>query len=134
MIAKTNSGVRKPPLIIDAAHSARLEELALGALRRMPAVARELLEEVERADVRPAEQLPPDVVQIGSEVTYEDDSGAVHTVRLVFPENADLAEQRLSVLTPIGAALIGLPAGPTISWRTPEGQTRQLTALRVSRR
>jgi regulator of nucleoside diphosphate kinase len=132
MIAKTAAAARKPPLLIDSAHSTKLEDLALRAMRRMPSVARRLLEEVQRADVRPASELPPNVVRIGSEVTYRDDAGGVKTVRLVFPENADIAAHRVSVLTPIGVALIGLSVGQTISWETPEGKLRELTALSVA--
>jgi regulator of nucleoside diphosphate kinase len=132
MTAKTTPGARKPPLLLDSAQSARLEDLALGALRQMPSVARYLLEEVQRADTRPAAELPPDVVRIGSEVAYRDDAGAEHVVRLVFPENAAIETQRVSVLTPIGVALIGLTVGQSIGWETPEGKARELTVLRVA--
>jgi regulator of nucleoside diphosphate kinase len=132
MIGKQAEHRNKPPLVIDAAYSTRLEDLAMRAMQRMPAVARQLLEEIQRADVRPTAELPPHVVTIGSEVVYKDDAETVHTVRLVFPENANIAEQRVSVLTPIGAALIGLSVGQTISWEAPDGKVRDLTLLRVN--
>jgi regulator of nucleoside diphosphate kinase len=50
----------------------------------------------------------------------------------VFPSDADIAERRVSVLTPIGAALIGLARGASISWETRTGQRRELTVIAVS--
>jgi len=123
--------LRKPPLVIDAAFSERLENLAFGAMQQTPAVARQLLEEVQRAEVRPAAELPQNVITIGSQVTFRDDADAVQTVRLVFPQNADIDEGRVSVLTPIGVALIGLSLDQTISWETPEGKLRHLTVIDV---
>jgi regulator of nucleoside diphosphate kinase len=132
MTTKNVIAPRKPPLLIDAAQSAKLEELAVEALRRMPSVAQRLLDEVRRADVRPTRDLPANVVRIGSEVTYRVDVGDAHTVRLVFPENADIEAQRVSVLTPIGVALIGLSVGQTIGLETPDGKPRELTVLHVA--
>ena len=134
MNAKTQNYIRKlqkPPLVIDAAHSERLEDLAYRAMQQAPAVARQLLEEVQRAEVRPAGELPHNVVTIGSRVTFRDDAGVAQTVRLVFPQNADITEGRVSILTPIGVALIGLAEGQTITWETPEGKVRHLTAVDV---
>jgi len=131
MNAKSQNYVPKPPLLIDAAYSERLEDLAFEAMHRAPAVARQLLEEVRRAEVRPSGQLPENVVTIGSQVTFRDDADAQQTVQLVFPQNADISAGRISVLTPIGAALIGLSLGQTISWETPERKVRHLTVVNV---
>jgi regulator of nucleoside diphosphate kinase len=51
---------------------------------------------------------------------------------LVYPHGAQIALSRLSVLTPVGAALIGLSVGQTIEFQTPAHQTRSLTVLGVS--
>jgi regulator of nucleoside diphosphate kinase len=53
------------------------------------------------------------------------------TVLLVYPADADIATARVSVLTPIGAALIGLRVGQSISFRTRDGRPQMLTVLRV---
>jgi len=53
------------------------------------------------------------------------------TVFLVWPSEADIRKKRISVLTPIGAALIGLSEGASIDWETNNGQIRQLTILKV---
>jgi regulator of nucleoside diphosphate kinase len=52
-------------------------------------------------------------------------------VTLVYPEDADIAQRKVSVLTPIGTALIGLREGHAITWETPNGELRQLTVLSV---
>jgi regulator of nucleoside diphosphate kinase len=50
---------------------------------------------------------------------------------LVFPGQADIAAGKISILTPIGAALIGLSQGQSIDWKTRDGRSRQLTILSV---
>lgn len=121
-----------PQLVIDEVHYDQLLDLAYGAMRRFPDVATRLLEEVERAEILNSGKMPANVVNIGSEVTYRDNTtGLNKTVTLVFPENADIAQGRASVLTPIGAALIGLAEGDTLDWTTRSGKRRLLTVLTV---
>ncbi len=68
---------------------------------------------------------------MGSEVEFRDDStGKVQTVTLVFPGDADIAERKISVLTPVGTALIGMRAGDSITWEARDGDLRRLTVLR----
>jgi regulator of nucleoside diphosphate kinase len=122
-----------PPVILDAAHVDRLQGLAVAIMERSPEVANRLLHEIERSQVVPSRDLPPNVVTIGSRVTFRDESNRrEQTVTVVFPADADIAEQRVSVLTPIGAALIGLGEGASISWETRTGETRKLTVIEVS--
>jgi regulator of nucleoside diphosphate kinase len=121
-----------PPVVLDAAYVARLQTLASSAMNVAPDVADRLLNEIDRATVLPSGDVPSHVVNIGSEVTFRDnDAGRVQTVILVLPQHADIAQRRVSVLTPIGAALIGLAEGASIDWETRDGETRQLTVLRV---
>ena len=75
---------------------------------------------------------PVDVVCMGSEVEFRDDTtGRVQTVTLVYPNEANIAESKISVLTPIGTALIGLHAGKSINWETRRGDLKRLTVLQV---
>ena len=67
-------------------------------------------------------------------VTFRDEStGQVRTVTLVYPHEADLAAGKVSVLTPIGAALIGVGEGCSIRWHTRTGETKTLTVMEVKR-
>lgn len=125
---------QEPPIVLDAAWSDRLEELAAVAIRRgLGTVGDRLMAEVARATVLPSAEMPADVVNIGSAVRYRDEvSGREHSVSLVLPQNVDIDRGRISVLTPVGAALIGLRTGATIGWETREGEERRLTVLEVT--
>jgi len=76
--------------------------------------------------------IPPDVVTMGSTVTFlDEESGAERTVRLVYPAQADISAGRVSVLTPIGAGLIGLSVGQSIDWPDRGGIEHRLTIVAV---
>jgi regulator of nucleoside diphosphate kinase len=121
-------------ITLDTAQADQLEALAGGAVRRSPALADRLLDEIARARIVETERLPHDVVALGREVTYRDETtGREKTVTLVLPQQADIALGRASILTPIGVALIGLREGSSFTWDTRNGQTRRLTVVRVSR-
>jgi regulator of nucleoside diphosphate kinase len=122
----------EPPVVLDAAYADRLQGLAFASAAHMPEVADRLLHEIDRAIVLPSRSVPPDVVNIGSQVTFlHEPDDQVQTVVLVLPQDADIARRRVSVLTPVGAALIGLAEGASITWDTRTGETRRLTVLRV---
>ena len=122
----------EPPVIIEDTLLAELEELAAAASARMPDLAGRLLHELSRAQVVPAGQAPGNVVSLGSLVTFRDESTKrEQQVCLVLPAQADIAYGRISVLTPIGVALIGLAKGASIAWDTRGGETRHLTVLNV---
>ncbi|MBW7920725.1 MAG: nucleoside diphosphate kinase regulator [Rubellimicrobium sp.] len=122
----------RPKIVIDAAQLSHLEALADGAMERMPDMADRLLTELARARVVETAKLPADIVAIGREVTWRDETaGKEQTATLVWPEDADIAQGRISVATPIGVALIGLPAGARFTWQTRGGEERDLTVISV---
>ena len=124
---------RRPKVVISAECLDRLEELAEGARKRSPDLADRLLGEIGRARVVPEAKLPSGVVAIGRTVTYRDETtGQETTVTLVLPHEADIACGRISVMTPIGVALIGLSEGASLDWNTRDGKRRILTVLRVT--
>ena len=91
----------------------------------------DLENELRRAIVVKSGEVPPDVVTMNSRVRIQDLSrGGEHTYQIVFPEDADLDENRISVLAPIGTALIGYRTGTTVEWRVPSG-TRRFRILDV---
>lgn len=118
-----------PAILVGAQDQQRLTMLALDALQRAPDVATELLAEMERAEVVNA--VPSSVVQMGSRVTFVADDGQERSVALVYPGQADIGAGRISILTPIGTALIGLSEGQSIAWTTRDGRRRRLAVLRV---
>lgn len=99
---------------------------------RFASLAEDLEDELARARLVPQVAIPPDIVTMNSTCVFRfTDTSEEREVTLVYPEDADLAKQRVSVLAPIGAALLGLSAGQTIRWSTPEGP-RELEVLRVT--
>ena len=73
-----------------------------------------------------------DLVTMGSSVEFRDDvTGQVRRVVLVYPDKADVTAGRISVLTPVGAALIGMSKNQSIDWETPARERRSLTVLSV---
>ena len=98
----------------------------------MPDLADELAEEIGRARVLAKGEHPQHVVCMNSEVEFRDDTTSkVQKVVLVYPEEADISQRKISVLTPVGTALIGLGDRDSITWITPNGELRQLTVLSV---
>ena len=90
-------------------------------------MAEELLAELDRANIVEDGRLAGDVVRMGSSLRFTSDMGEDRRVSLVFPGEADIAEGKVSILTPIGVALIGLSAGHSIDWRARDGRTHRLT-------
>ena len=131
-MATLRAHVARPPLHLLAAESDMVATLALQTEHRQPVVAAMLLEEIERAELHEPETLPDSAVTIGSEVDFIDErTRQVRTVELVLPAMANIAEGRISILTPMGAALYGLTAGQSIDWPDLDGNERRITILRV---
>lgn len=87
----------------------------------------ELRRELERAIVVSSVALPPDVVTMNSRVVYTDETADVQrVVKIVYPRDADASEGRISVLSPIGTALLGLSVGQSIEWDFPDRSRRTL--------
>ncbi len=120
-----------PGIIVSEADYRRLTDLAMAVQARQPEVAEELLAEMERAEIADADALPGNVVRMGSLVRFRQDDGQERQVRLVYPGEADIAEGKVSILTPIGAALIGLRDGQSIMWTKRDGGRHRLTVLSV---
>lgn len=124
---------RNPKIVINADDLAHLEGLADGMMRRHPVLADRLFDEIGRARIVKSEKMPANVVAMGSSVTYRDEAtGYDKTVTLVYPEEADIAQLRVSVMTPIGVALLGLAEGASFYWDTRDNQRRVLTILAVA--
>ena len=120
-----------PQIIVSTTDYERLTDLANASLQHLPAVAQELLAEMDRAKVVEAAAVPADVVRMGSTVTFKSDDGHTRTLQLVYPAEESLDQHRISVMTPVGAALIGLGIGQSISWTARDGKHHRLTVTKV---
>lgn len=122
----------KPRITLSADDHERLSALANRTRNSHPDLSTELAAELGRAHVLDRGKHPQGIVQLNSEVEFRDDTtGKVRRMTLVYPDEANISEGRISVLTPVGTALIGLPVGQPITWEAPNGDLRQLTVLSV---
>jgi regulator of nucleoside diphosphate kinase len=122
----------KPEIFVLASDAERLENIA----DRLPASAVDcknaLLDELARADIVEADQLPARVVTMNSTVRFEvADSNEVLCLTLVYPADLNSAPDQISVLTPMGTALLGMAEGSMIEWPRRDGQVVQVRVLEV---
>ena len=106
----------------------RLRKLLEGTQRwnqKDRAYLEHLEDELDRAVTIPSEKIPPDVVTMNSQMRVKDlDTEKEMEIQLVFPSEADFERGKISILAPIGTALIGYRAGDTVEWRVPSGTRR----------
>lgn len=131
-MSATRTARTRPQIHMIDTEAERLSELALSIETAMPQVSDLLLRETTRAKLHRAASIPADVVTMGTQVEFRDEaSGVTRTVTLAWPQDADIAAGRISILTPIGAGLIGLSEGQQILWPDRDGRERNLTIVRV---
>ncbi len=122
----------KPNITVSVQDLERLETL----LDALPAVNSEsknaLLEELGRAEIVEATDIPPTVVTMHSKVRFEmDDPHEEFCLTLVYPKGVTDGSDQISVLTPIGTALLGLSVGSEIDWPRRDGQISRVRVLDV---
>lgn len=127
----TNSGL-PPSIIVSSRDLARLEAmLDSPALSRHPAAVA-LSQELERAQVLPPEQIPAGIVTMHSRVDCVDElHDEKHSLTLVYPHEADFDKGHVSVMAPVGSALLGLSVGQSIDWTAPGGRQLRLRVTAV---
>ncbi|WDQ99950.1 nucleoside diphosphate kinase regulator [Devosia sp. J2-20] len=121
----------RPQITVCERDHRQLMGLAEAGSAALASAAESLLVEMERARVVPDAKLPADSVRMGSRVRYVTERDEERAVTLVYPVDADIAAGKVSVLTPVGAALIGMRAGKSISWTARDGRTNVLTVTAV---
>lgn len=96
-------------------------------------VAEALDAELGRAEILKDKELPDDVVSMNSVVTFIDlNSNEETTLQLVYPKDASVDQMKISILSPVGSALIGLRIGGEIDWPLPQGKSRLLKVVGVT--
>jgi len=122
----------EPTLKMTRSDSFGLMSLAKANLRDSPDISSFLIGEIGRAALVERDKTQNVVTMNSCVEFYYRLTGQRRTVRLVYPPEADVAEGKISVMTPIGAALIGLSKGQSIEWRTSRGVHRFLKVLEVN--
>jgi len=124
--------ILRPPIISEP-DAGRIRELCarLEFMREDDPALAELLAKVsEEAEIVPADRMPPDVVAVGSEVSFRDPvAEATHRVSLVYPEHTSPPDRRISVLSPVGRAILGRFVGDVASFVVPDGSRREIRIL-----
>lgn len=123
--------MRKPSITVSSIDHAALTKMADGLLNTRLDLAETLLAELERARVVSAKAVPANSVQMGTVVDYTTNDGKARRVKLVYPSEADITLDRISILTPIGTALLGLSVGQSIDWIGNDGKKHVLSIIAV---
>jgi regulator of nucleoside diphosphate kinase len=125
---------RQMPVITDL-DAARIRELAtrLPHPGHSPAALAELIDMVTHtADIVPSRKVAPDVVTVNSIVSFRDElTQTVHKVTIVYPQEMSISGRRISVLSPVGRALLGQVVGSTSSVELPDGALRTIRVLEL---
>jgi len=122
----------KPHVVLTSQDLDRLEAL----LESLPSNAfpgkKELRNELDRAEIVEPEQIPPSVVTMNSTVRFHiDSSGEDFCLTLVYPKDVDGSGDKISILAPVGGALLGLSTGDEIEWPRPGGGTIKVRIVEV---
>jgi len=133
VLEKKRAATRKPPIHISESDYDRIADVALRLEAKAPDLSRLIMDELDRARLHPDRSLPANVVALDSEVEFLDTATrARRRVRLVLPPATHPGETCISVLTPVGAGLIGMSEGREIDWPCPDGRPRTLKILAVT--
>jgi regulator of nucleoside diphosphate kinase len=109
----------------DAARLRRLLDSNVARKETDPTSLKRLEHELDRAQIVPQSELPADAIAMNSTVELEDLSdGEILTYTLVYPEQADAAGGRISILAPLGMAMLGYRVGDEFEWPVPSGMIR----------
>lgn len=133
-MTKNTLTANKPVIVVRQADYGRLIALAQASMDKDLDVGDELMAELERATVVVDDAAAHRTIQMGSTATYQSVSGQPRTVTLVYPGEANIEEGRISILTPIGVALLGLSKSQSISWVARDGTTHTLKVVSVGKK
>jgi regulator of nucleoside diphosphate kinase len=112
---------KRPKIILTSQDLDRLDALLESLSEDAFPGKTELRAELDRADVVESREVPPDVVTMNSKVRFALESGEEFCLTLVYPKDIDGSAERISILAPVGSALLGLSAGEHIEWPRPGG-------------
>lgn len=124
--------MNKPNIIINELDAERLDKLLEQPAYADSAIAAALNDELDRADILPPEEIPANVVTMNSRIRFIDLTSEKESIRtLVYPASLKDSAEQLSVMAPMGAALLGLSVGTEISWEMPNGDSARIKVLEI---
>ena len=123
----------KPPIMVTAADLQRLQDCFAGSRGDISDPMLDPLdEELARAQVIASADAPPTLVTMNSRVVFENcHNGRRREMTLVYPQDASAEHNRVSVLSPLGAALLGLSVGQEIDWELPGGRSTRFRIAKI---
>ena len=124
---------QRPPITISSLDVARLDRM-LGSLSSNQFPDKDDLQaELDRANIVEPQEIPPDVVTMNSTVTFRvESSDSEFSLTLVYPNDTGDGTGKISILAPVGSALLGLREGDEISWPKPGGGLLLVRILKVT--
>ncbi len=127
-----SSTTARPPILVTATDLSRLQNHLERVEDRLADAAEALGDELLRAKIIPSEEAPETLVTMNSTVVFENlSTGREREVTLVYPNEANPEKGRVSVLAPVGSALLGLSVGQEIEWPLPDGSRARFRIKRI---
>ncbi|MDX7990610.1 nucleoside diphosphate kinase regulator [Xenorhabdus littoralis] len=124
--------MKKPKIIISELDAERLDSLLEQPVFANTSIADALNEELDRAEIVPPVDIPADVVTMNSEIRFIDLGSNEERIRtLVYPASLKDSTKQLSVMAPLGAALLGLRVKDEIIWELPNGEKTRIKVLEI---
>ncbi|MDC9623025.1 nucleoside diphosphate kinase regulator [Xenorhabdus sp. XENO-7] len=124
--------MKKPKIIINELDAERLDSLLEQPAFANTSIAEALNEELDRAEIVSPVEIPPDVVTMNSEIRFIDLGSNEERVRtLVYPASLQDSTKHLSVMAPLGAALLGLRVNDEITWELPNSEKTRIKVLEI---
>ncbi|MGL4859270.1 MAG: nucleoside diphosphate kinase regulator [Enterobacteriaceae bacterium] len=121
----------RPAIVINELDAERLDVLLEQPAFAESEIADKLKDELDRAEILSPQEIPADIVTMNSQVRFRDLLNGEEYVRtLVYPASLKDSAAQISVMAPIGAALLGLRVGSNIIWQLPNGET-QIEVLEI---
>ncbi|HKS85897.1 MAG TPA: nucleoside diphosphate kinase regulator [Pseudolabrys sp.] len=129
----TGVGGQRSDLTVTAADQERLRRLIRASQdTRERDAAEALADELDRAEVVPAEDIAGNVVTMNSRIVFQDEAtGERREISLVYPQDSDPDQGRISIFAPVGTALLGLSVGQTIDWPLPQGRLKRYRVVEI---
>lgn len=121
-----------PNIVITQRDASRLEALLDGLSGTEFPGRGQLQAELMRASIVNSDEVPSNVVTMNSTVVFKAGEGKEFSLKLVYPKDSDGSSEKISILAPVGSAMLGLKEGDSISWPVHGGATIDVTIIRIA--